>query len=196
MSPELTDVRREGLHARHLRSGLTTSSVKRLENDPSEVQPTVIQTSVTDIVVLRSNDIARSIRRVINHEYGVSPERLLERTLEVPHRHQGIAGERGHIERLGIVPVNSVTCSHQAGEVGAIHRGNPWPEQAALKCRAGATAGTRSSGTCPSPRPSRPCGPAPPRPRRPRPAASRWRRCRGAPCWRSPRQQRRRRCRS
>jgi len=119
-------------------------------------------------------------------------ERLLERTLEVPHRHQGIAGERGHIERLGIVPVNSVTCSHQAGEVGAIHRGNPWPEQAALKCRAGATAGTRSSGTCPSPRPSRPCGPAPPRPRRPRPAASRWRRCRGAPCWRSPRQQRRR----
>jgi|JI10StandDraft_1071094.scaffolds.fasta_scaffold60820_5 predicted transcriptional regulator len=61
-----------------------TSSVKRLENDPSEVQPTVIQTSVTDIVVLRSNDIARSIRRVINHEYGVSPNASLNERWKCP----------------------------------------------------------------------------------------------------------------
>jgi hypothetical protein len=42
--------------------------VNRLLNEPNDVQPTFMQTSVTDMDVLRSNAMARSMRRVINHE--------------------------------------------------------------------------------------------------------------------------------
>lgn len=42
-----------------------TSSVNLVLNDPSEVQPTAKQTSVTDRFPCRSSAFARSIRRVI-----------------------------------------------------------------------------------------------------------------------------------
>ena len=42
-----------------------TSSVKRELNEPSEVQPTAKQTSVTDRSPRRSRALARSIRRVM-----------------------------------------------------------------------------------------------------------------------------------
>ena len=48
------------------RSGVSpTSSVNRALNEPSEVQPTAMQTSVTDRSPRRSSALARSIRRVI-----------------------------------------------------------------------------------------------------------------------------------
>src|SRR5918995_4864624 len=50
-----------------------TSSVKRELKDPSDVQPTAKQTSVTDRSPRRSSALARSIRRVIRYECGVSP---------------------------------------------------------------------------------------------------------------------------
>lgn len=49
-----------------------TISVKRELNDPSDVHPTAMHASVTDIP-LRSRALARSMRRVIRYEYGVSP---------------------------------------------------------------------------------------------------------------------------
>jgi hypothetical protein len=42
-----------------------TSSVNRVLNEPSEVQPTAMHTSVTDRSPRRSSVLARSIRRVI-----------------------------------------------------------------------------------------------------------------------------------
>ena len=41
-------------------------------NDPSDVQPTAKHASVT-VSPARSSDWARSMRRVIRYEYGVSP---------------------------------------------------------------------------------------------------------------------------
>src|SRR4029079_10303212 len=49
-----------------------TISVKRELNEPSDVQPTAKQVSVTDMPWRRWN-LARSMRRVIRYEYGVSP---------------------------------------------------------------------------------------------------------------------------
>src|SRR6266571_1364368 len=49
-----------------------TISVKRELNEPSDVQPTATQVSVTDIP-WRSSAFARSMRRVMRYEYGVSP---------------------------------------------------------------------------------------------------------------------------
>ena len=45
----------------------------RALNEPSEVQPTSMQTSVTDSSPCRSSHAARSTRRVIRCAYGVSP---------------------------------------------------------------------------------------------------------------------------
>src|SRR3954447_23497548 len=47
-------------------------SVNRELNEPSDVQPTAKHVSVTDIP-RRSSALARSMRRVIRYEYGVSP---------------------------------------------------------------------------------------------------------------------------
>src|SRR3954465_1867398 len=49
-----------------------TISVKRELNDPRDVQPTATQVSVTDIPC-RRKALARSMRRVMRYEYGVSP---------------------------------------------------------------------------------------------------------------------------
>src|SRR4051812_47870692 len=49
--------------ARYCEGGLPTISVKRELNEPSDVQPTVTQASVTDIPC-RSSAFARSMRRV------------------------------------------------------------------------------------------------------------------------------------
>src|SRR5262245_135352 len=49
-----------------------TICVKLELNDPSDVQPTATHASVTDIPE-RSNAFARSMRRVMRYEYGVSP---------------------------------------------------------------------------------------------------------------------------
>ena len=54
-----------------------TSSVKRLENDPRDVAPTAMHTSVTVRSVLRSRAMARSMRRVMSQACGVSPNAAL-----------------------------------------------------------------------------------------------------------------------
>lgn len=51
-----------------------TSSVNRELKEPSEVQPTSMQTSVTVRSPRRSSALARSIRRVMRWLYGVSPK--------------------------------------------------------------------------------------------------------------------------
>ncbi len=58
---------------RYLLGEIPTSAVKRLLNEPSDVQPTSRQTSVTLRSPRRRSAIARSTRRVIRYQYGDSP---------------------------------------------------------------------------------------------------------------------------
>src|SRR3954466_13669887 len=58
--------------ARYCDGASPTISVNRELNEPSDVQPTATQVSVTDIP-LRRRAFARSMRRVMRYEYGVSP---------------------------------------------------------------------------------------------------------------------------
>ena len=59
--------------ARYSLGVLPMSSVNRALNEPSEVQPTAMHTSVTDSSPRRSSAAARSTRRVMRCAYGVSP---------------------------------------------------------------------------------------------------------------------------
>ena len=60
-----TLVRSPWSRARYAVGVSPTSSVNRALNEPSDVQPTAMQTSVTDRSPRRSSALARSIRRVI-----------------------------------------------------------------------------------------------------------------------------------
>ena len=73
---------------------MPTTSENRVLKDPSDVQPTSTQLSVTDIPD-RSNDCARSIRRVIRYAYGVSENVSRNRREKCPgdmHAASAIAG--------------------------------------------------------------------------------------------------------
>lgn len=56
--------------------------VNRAENDPRLVAPTATHTSVTDMSPRRKSAVARSIRRVMRYEYGVSPYASRKRRLK------------------------------------------------------------------------------------------------------------------
>jgi hypothetical protein len=87
--------------------GTPTNSVKRLLKVPSDEQPTAKQTSVT----LRSTTQQR--HRALDaprHQIGVRRLAVGEPELpaEMPGGHVRAAGERFHVQRLGIFPVDAV----------------------------------------------------------------------------------------
>ena len=95
--------------------------MKRELNEPSEVQPTATQVSVTDMP-WRSKAFARSMRRVMRYEYGVSPYAGAELAREVRGRHERGTRHRRDVERLRVLAVHEVARPAQVREVGDLLR--------------------------------------------------------------------------
>jgi hypothetical protein len=89
-------------------------------NEPRLWKPTSTQISVTLRSVLRRSSCARSTRRLST--YWCLAEGLLEAPAEVPRRAVRAAGERLHVERLGVGAVDEVLGAAQVGDLAGGHR--------------------------------------------------------------------------
>ena len=103
------------------------SSVNRPLNDPSEVQPTAMQTSVTlrsPAAQQRGGPLDPTRHEVLVRRLAVG---LAEAAVEVADRHQRLGRQGRDVERLGVVAVHPVAGAPEADEVVAVHPSTvPW----------------------------------------------------------------------
>ena len=96
---------------------LADQSVNRELNDPSEVQPTAKQTSVTVRSPRRSSPLGPLDPARYQVAVGRLPEGSTKAAGEMARRQEGRARQRRNIQRLGVVAVHQVTGPAQPDEV-------------------------------------------------------------------------------